>query len=67
MVIALPVFKEHTVDVRLKQFRKVDPIKKTISFLDFDSEEGDKLLAEYIDTLDINKPKDKEIIEIIFR
>lgn len=67
MVIALPVFKEHTVDVRLKQFRKVDPFKKTISFLDFDSEEGDKLLAEYIDTLDINNPKDKEIIEIIFR
>jgi len=67
MVIQLPVFKEHTVDARLKQFRKVDPIKKTISFLDFDTEEGDKLLAEYIDTLDISKPEDKGIIEAIFR
>jgi hypothetical protein len=67
MVTELPTFKEYTIDIRLKQFRKADPVKQTIVFLDFNSEEGDLLLSEYIETLDINNSKDKEIIETIFR
>jgi len=47
MVRKLPEFKGYTVDERLKQFRKVDHNKPSIDFVDFDSEEGEKLLAEY--------------------
>jgi hypothetical protein len=32
---------------RLRQFRKVDKSKPSIDFVDFDSEEGQELLAEY--------------------
>ena len=46
MVKELPKFKGYTVDERLKQFRKVDHNKPSIDFVDFDSEEGEKLLEE---------------------
>ncbi len=47
MVKELPTFKGYTVDQKLKQFRKVDKNKPSIDFVDFDSEEGQELLAEY--------------------
>jgi hypothetical protein len=47
MVKELPKFKGYTVDERLRQFRKVDHEKPSIDFVDFDSEEGEKLLDEY--------------------
>jgi len=47
MVKELPTFKGYTVDERLKQFRKVDRSKPSIDFVDFNSEEGQELLAEY--------------------
>jgi hypothetical protein len=47
MVTKLPEFKGYTVDERLKQFRKVDRKKPSIDFVDFDSEEGQELLAQY--------------------
>jgi len=47
MVKELPTFKGYTVDKRIKQFRKVDRNKPSIDFVDFDSEEGQELLAEY--------------------
>ena len=46
MVKELPKFKGHTVDERLRQFRKVDMDKPSIDFVDFDSEEGQELLEE---------------------
>ncbi len=49
MVKELPKFKGYTVDERLQQFRKVDMEKPSIDFVDFDSEKGKKLLAEYED------------------
>jgi len=66
MTIKLPEFKGYTVDVKLKQFRKVSK-EKGIKFIDFDSSEGDKLLAGYIDTLDLNNPRDKETLNAIWR
>jgi len=51
MIRILPVFKGYTVDVRLKQFRKIFK-SGGIEFLDFDTEKGDKILTEYIKTLD---------------
>ena len=47
MVKELPTFKGYTVDERVKQFRKVDRSKLSIDFVDFNSEEGQELLAEY--------------------
>lgn len=49
MIKELPTFKGYMVDTRLKQFRKVDRNKPSIDFVDFDSEEGKELLAEYED------------------
>lgn len=48
MVRELPKFKGYTVDERLRQFRKVDRSGEnpTIEFLEFDSEEGERLLEE---------------------
>ena len=48
----MPEFKGYTVDERLRQFRKVDRKKPTIDFVDFDSEEGQELLAEYEESLE---------------
>lgn len=47
MVKELSTFKGYTVDRRLRQFRKVDRSKPSIDFVDFDSDEGQELLAEY--------------------
>jgi hypothetical protein len=46
MAKELPTFKGYTIDKRLRQFRKVDREKPNIDFVDFDSEEGEKLLEE---------------------
>ena len=46
MVTKLPEFKGYTVDVRLRQFRKVNHKKPNIDFIEFDSEKGRKLLKE---------------------
>ncbi len=39
----LPTFKGYTVDFRLRQFRKAE-YGKALEFIDFDSEEGQRLL-----------------------
>lgn len=57
--MALPVFKAWTVDVRLKEFRRVDA-KKGLIFLSFKCKQGDELLADYIDQLDLDKQEDKD-------
>jgi hypothetical protein len=44
----LPVYKGYTVDNRCKQFRKC-PVDGMMEFIDFDSDEGDQILAEMID------------------
>jgi len=52
MVKELPKFKGYTVDERLKQFRKVDREEPSIEFVEFDSDKGKELLAEYEDEED---------------
>lgn len=49
----LPTFKGYTVDIRLKQFRKVT--KHKIQFIKFNSIEGEKILLKYIKRLDRTK------------
>ncbi len=62
----LPTFKGWTIDTRLKQLRKVGKDRQTIEFLDFTSEEGDKILAEFIESLDMTDPIDKLILQEIW-
>ena len=56
----LPIFEGYTVDIRLKQFRKIN--KENIQFIDFDSIEGEKILLKYIETLDQESKEFKEFI-----
>ena len=60
VVNQLPIFEGYTVDIRLKQFRKIN--KKGIIFLDFNSEKGEKLLLKYIKTLDSESEEFKELV-----
>ena len=46
MVTKLPEFKGYTVDLKLKQFRKVNHEKPSIDFIEFDSDKGRRLLKE---------------------
>lgn len=53
MIVQLPVFQGYTVDIRLKQFRKIIP-GQSMEFIAFDTEEGQKLWEEF------NKQKGEE-------
>jgi hypothetical protein len=52
----LPQFKEYTVDFKLRQFRKVSHFPLAITFIDFDSPEGQKLMEEYEEYLLMFEP-----------
>jgi len=49
MVIKLPVWNEWTVDEHLQEFRKAEFIdgQPKITFIDFNSDEGKRMLYEY--------------------
>lgn len=58
----LPTFKGYTVDVRLKEFRKV-VYGQSIAFIPFDSELGDQLLGKLIQSLPTNSALFEDIRE----
>ena len=60
MALELPMFEGYTVDVRLKQFRKVG--NHNIIFVDFDSLEGEKILIRYIKSLDKKRQEFKRFL-----
>ena len=64
MIRILPTYKGYTVDARLGQFRKVFRSGE-IEFLEFDSEKGDKILTEYIKTLDVDSEEFNRIARAI--
>ena len=51
MIKQLPTFEGYTVDIRLKEFRKVDP-HRGMEFIPFDSPVGDRLLEGFVETID---------------
>ena len=68
MIRTLPIFKGYTVDVRLKQFRRIVKQSKFFAgmeYLDFDSDKGDRILTQYIKTLDIKSPEFEEVCAIL--
>lgn len=60
--IELPKFKDWTIDLKLRQFRKVDMDKPSIQFVEFDSLEGDELFNEIIKGLDKRKMEDRKLL-----
>jgi hypothetical protein len=58
----LPIFNDYFIDIKLKQFRKVN--NNRIFFIDFNSIRGQKILEEYIDFLDLESDEFKEIISV---
>jgi len=62
---ALRTFQGWTVDPRLRQFRKTSPEENRITFLDFNTPAGDKLLEDLIDT--DNNPEDMALLNTIWR
>jgi hypothetical protein len=64
MIRILPIFKGYTVDARLKQFRKHIG-DHDFEFLEFDSDKGDRILSQYIKTLDPDSEEFNEIARAI--
>ena len=62
MVKILPTFEGYTVDVRLKEFRKITHPHRGIEFVSFNSPEGEALLKGFIKTLDANKTEDFQLL-----
>jgi len=56
----LPMFRGYVVDVRLRQFRK--PSKKKIEFINFESNMGEKILVNYINSVNPQSKQFKEFI-----
>ena len=67
MVKVLTVFKGYTVDVRLGQFRKANPAKKELEFIDFSSPQGSDLLEEYLGTQDKNSAELRQAVAYYLR
>jgi hypothetical protein len=67
MVTQLPVFQGYTVDVRLREFRRVLPESKSIEFVSFGSYKGDVLLKKFISTLDTKTPKGLNLLIEIWK
>ena len=61
MLKTLPTFKGYTVDVRLKEFRKTTPHLE-LTFIAFDSPEGDELLAGFVGTIDADTNEGRELL-----
>ena len=64
MIRILPTFKGWTIDSRLKEFRRFHECGALLN-LPFDSDEGDVLLTEYIQTLDTESPEFEEIARAV--
>lgn len=63
MATQLPIFKGWTVDIKLRQFRRIKkqgPHFAGVEYVNFDSAKGDALLGQYI--LSLN-PKSAEFQE----
>ena len=61
MINILPTFEGYTVDIRLKEFRKVDP-QKGLEFIPFDSLQGDRLLEGFIETINADTSEGREML-----
>ncbi len=61
MIRQLPTFKGYTVDVRLKQFRRVDSLWG-MEFIDFDIPQGEALLEELVESINAETQEGRELL-----
>lgn len=61
MIRQLPTFKGYTVDVRLKQFRRVDALWG-MEFIDFDTPQGEALLEELVGSINAETQEGRELL-----
>ncbi|MDP2654358.1 MAG: hypothetical protein Q8Q08_10045 [Candidatus Omnitrophota bacterium] len=61
MIRQLPTFKGYTVDARLKQFRRVDPLWG-MEFIDFDTPQGEALLEELVGSINAETQEGRELL-----
>ncbi len=61
MLNILPTYEGYTVDIRLKEFRKVDP-QVGVEFIPFESPKGDELLEGFIETINADTSKGREML-----
>ncbi len=61
MIRQLPTFKGYTVDVRLKQFRRVDALWG-MEFIDFDTPQGEDLLEEFVESINAETQEGRELL-----
>ena len=61
MIRQLPTFKGYTVDVRLKQFRRVDALWG-MEFIDFDTPQGEALLEELVGLINAETQEGRELL-----
>jgi hypothetical protein len=61
MATPLPTFKGYSVDFRLREFRIADAETGKIEFISFQSDQGDDLLAELIETTDDKELKQQAV------
>jgi hypothetical protein len=61
----LPTFKGYTVDVRLKEFRRILP-GNSLEFIPFDSDKGDVLLGKFISTFNLKNPEELQLLSDIW-
>lgn len=66
MTKQLPTFNGYTVDVRLKEFRKVLRPHRGIEFVSFKTPEGEALLEGFIKTLDAKKTEDFQLLSAMW-
>ncbi len=60
MAQSLPLFDGYYIDVRLKQFRRVK--NQRIIFIDFSSDNGERMLNKYIKSLNLRSTELKNLI-----
>ena len=61
----LPTFKGYTVDVRLKEFRRIQYGRKC-DLIPFDSPKGDALLEKFIATINPRTPQGLQLLSDIW-
>ena len=63
MLKGLPRFRDFFVDLRLKEFRSIK--LGHLTFIKFDSEEGNFLLKEYVKEIEKDSKEYEEILGLI--
>lgn len=60
-------YKGYNVDVNKKQFKKLSNNNLVLEIIEFNSDKGEAMLREFIDSLDLRNSQDVKILNAILR